>query len=187
MVYLIVSCAVIYGAILASFVTLVGYRVPLGMSVVHPASHCSECKRTLAPIDLIPVVSYLLNRGKCRGCGVKYGSFHVWMELLTSILFGMIAYSFYGDWLLMIGLLGYILYVNVMIVSLRVHGDGMKKLTGFVIVSLILLSCVHGYFLIPLTFVVVGYVLYPKVRIVYFMQYISVVVLFTYCVCELLS
>lgn len=179
-IYLIVVCAVIYGSILSSFVTLVGYRVPIGMSVVNPSSHCSSCKNELAPIDLIPVLSYVINRGKCRKCGVAYGSFHVWLEVAVALLFGIIAYTFYGNWIVMVGYMLYVLYVNTMIVSLRVHRIGIDKLTVTVGIYLVVLSIIHSSFLFPLFFVVIGFLLFPRVRLVYFMQYISILVMLIY-------
>ena len=71
-----VSVAFVLGAVLGSFLNVVIYRLPLGKSVVRPPSSCPKCKKRVAWYDNVPVVSYLVLRGRCRGCGwrlpVKY-------------------------------------------------------------------------------------------------------------------
>lgn len=57
------------GAAVGSFLNVVADRVPAGESIVRPASRCPHCHRQLKPMELIPVVSYLALRGRCRSCG----------------------------------------------------------------------------------------------------------------------
>jgi leader peptidase (prepilin peptidase)/N-methyltransferase len=77
----------LYGLFLGSFYNVVGIRTVEGKSIVHPRSHCSNCGRTLPPLELIPLLSYAMQRGKCRGChssvSIKYPIF----ELITATLF----------------------------------------------------------------------------------------------------
>jgi leader peptidase (prepilin peptidase)/N-methyltransferase len=61
-------CAAIFGAYLASFTALAVYRVPQGLSVWRPGSFCPACRRPLAVWETVPVVSWLLLRGRCRTC-----------------------------------------------------------------------------------------------------------------------
>lgn len=56
------------GAALGSFFELVLDRVPRGESIVWPPSHCRICSRRLTPDELVPVISYLAQHGRCRGC-----------------------------------------------------------------------------------------------------------------------
>ncbi len=77
----------IYGTIFGSFFNVVGLRVPLNQSIVKPRSHCPKCNHTLTTIDLIPVISYLLLRGKCRRCKAPISPFYPINELITGILF----------------------------------------------------------------------------------------------------
>lgn len=58
----------IIGAVFGSFATLVGDRVPAGQSIVRPGSACSHCGRRLGVFELIPMVSWLVLRGRCRTC-----------------------------------------------------------------------------------------------------------------------
>ena len=77
----------IYGTLFGSFFNVVGLRVPLNQSIVKPRSHCPKCNHTLTTIDLIPVISYLLLRGKCRRCKAPISPFYPIIELITGILF----------------------------------------------------------------------------------------------------
>ncbi|KIP22007.1 Leader peptidase pppA [Anoxybacillus ayderensis] len=75
------------GLLLGSFYNVVGLRVPKGESIVAPRSHCPHCKRTLTALELIPVVSYLLQKGKCRACSARISFVYPFVELSTAILF----------------------------------------------------------------------------------------------------
>jgi leader peptidase (prepilin peptidase)/N-methyltransferase len=77
----------LYSLLLGSFFNVVGLRVPVGESIVFPRSHCPRCKRQLTARELIPVVSYVLQGGKCRGCGVRISLLYPLIELSTAILF----------------------------------------------------------------------------------------------------
>ncbi|PLT32392.1 A24 family peptidase [Bacillus sp. V5-8f] len=77
----------ILGAVLGSFYNVVGLRVPENVSIVRPRSHCATCHRTLGAVDLIPVLSYLLLRGKSRCCGNKISMIYPIVELVTGLLF----------------------------------------------------------------------------------------------------
>ncbi len=59
------------GAALGSFLNVVIYRLPRGLSVVHPPSHCPACARRVRPWENVPLVSFLFLRGRCRGCGTR--------------------------------------------------------------------------------------------------------------------
>ena len=75
----------IIGACLGSFATMLAYRLPRQISIVTPRSHCPTCKTTLTPRDLVPILSWLLNKGQCRHCHAKIGARYLWIELATSL------------------------------------------------------------------------------------------------------
>jgi leader peptidase (prepilin peptidase) / N-methyltransferase len=77
----------LYGLLLGSFYNVVGLRVPLKQSIVKPRSHCPYCQHTLSPFELIPVVSYLLQGGKCRRCKAPVSPLYPAVELMTGLLF----------------------------------------------------------------------------------------------------
>ncbi|MEF7564672.1 prepilin peptidase [Bacillus infantis] len=84
MVYLLTFS---YGLLLGSFYNVVGLRIPLKQSIVKPRSHCPYCQHTLRPYELIPVVSYLLQGGKCRRCKAPVSFLYPAVELATGLLF----------------------------------------------------------------------------------------------------
>ena len=71
---------------LGSFLNVVAARLPEGRSLVHPPSACGTCGVQIAWRDNVPVVSYLLLRGRCRGCGSRIGLRYLAVELLTAFL-----------------------------------------------------------------------------------------------------
>jgi leader peptidase (prepilin peptidase) / N-methyltransferase len=77
----------LFGLIIGSFVNVCIVRIPSGKSIVLPASACPKCGLAIRPYDNIPVVSYLLLRGKCRGCKTKISWMYPAVELLTGLLF----------------------------------------------------------------------------------------------------
>ena len=74
------------GTILASFLGLVIDRFP-EQSIVFPASHCDSCQTPLKPLDLIPIVSQIFNRFRCRYCKVRYPFWYAFFELGSGLLF----------------------------------------------------------------------------------------------------
>lgn len=79
--------AVVYvAAAVGSFLNVVIHRVPLGESVVKPRSRCPSCRATIAWYDNIPVLSWVLLRGRCRGCGAGISARYPFIELVTVLI-----------------------------------------------------------------------------------------------------
>ena len=74
------------GSILASFLGLVIDRFP-EQSIIRPASHCDSCQTPLRPLDLIPILSQVFNRFRCRYCKVRYPVWYALFELSLGLLF----------------------------------------------------------------------------------------------------
>ena len=91
--YIIVTF--IFGTVLGSFYNVVGYRLPKGESLVSPPSHCTNCGHRLTPIELIPILSYLIQGRKCKNCKQKISAFYAIFEFLTGLLF-VISYLIFG-------------------------------------------------------------------------------------------
>jgi leader peptidase (prepilin peptidase)/N-methyltransferase len=85
----------VFGACLGSFANVVIYRMPKGESIVAPGSHCQSCKKPVRWYDNIPMISWLLLRGKCRHCGAKFSFRYFAVELLMASLFTL-AYFYLG-------------------------------------------------------------------------------------------
>jgi leader peptidase (prepilin peptidase)/N-methyltransferase len=88
------AIAFVPGLALGSFLNVVAARVPLRRSVVHPRSACMSCATPLAWYDNLPVVSYLLLRGRCRSCGTSIPSKYPLVELGTALLVGACVLAF---------------------------------------------------------------------------------------------
>ncbi len=83
------------GTIFGSFYHVIGYRLPKGESLIKPAhSYCPNCKKQLKWYELIPVFSYLIQKGKCRNCKQNISIFYPVIEIITGSLFAVSYYSF---------------------------------------------------------------------------------------------
>lgn len=85
------------GACVFSFLGVVVWRLPRKESVVKGRSHCPACGRTLSAAELIPCLSFLLQGGKCRGCGAKIPARDFWIEVLGGLCSCACAYAFGGE------------------------------------------------------------------------------------------
>ncbi len=79
--------ALLFGLLIGSFLNVCIHRWPRGRSVVRPRSHCVRCRKTIAWYDNIPVLSYVLLRGRCRHCGRHISLRYPAVELLTGLVF----------------------------------------------------------------------------------------------------
>jgi prepilin signal peptidase PulO-like enzyme (type II secretory pathway) len=73
----------VIGLAVGSFVTMLSYRLPRRISIISPRSHCPTCKATLKPRELVPVISWMVQRGNCRTCGTFTGWRYLLIELVT--------------------------------------------------------------------------------------------------------
>ena len=82
----------IIGSLFGSFYTLAVYRIPKRQDITHTHSYCPNCNHKLGLLDLIPIASYLILRGKCRYCHEKIRPRYLLLEILSGILFVAIAW-----------------------------------------------------------------------------------------------
>lgn len=90
MIPLVVGCAAL-GLLIGSFLNVVIWRVPQGLSVVRPPSHCPSCGTGVRPRDNVPVLSWLMLRGRCRDCGASISRRYPLVELSTALVFAVVA------------------------------------------------------------------------------------------------
>lgn len=87
--------AVILGFIFGSFLNVVIHRLPLGKSIVKPGSHCPACEKPVKFYDNIPVLSYIVLKGKCRHCKTRISLRYPAVELFTAGSFWLSYFYFY--------------------------------------------------------------------------------------------
>lgn len=83
----IIIYALLFGLCFGSFANVLIYRIPAGESIVRPPSHCIACGHRLTAADLIPVLSRLLLRGRCRYCGEHISRRYSVIEIMCAVLF----------------------------------------------------------------------------------------------------
>jgi leader peptidase (prepilin peptidase)/N-methyltransferase len=88
---LVVFVFALAGLMVGSFLNVCIYRLPKRESIVWPASHCTACARSLAWFENVPVVSWLVLRGRCRTCGTRISAVYPLVELTTGVVFAGVA------------------------------------------------------------------------------------------------
>ena len=131
--------AFIFGLLIGSFLNVCIYRIPKGESIIFPPSSCPSCGERIRWYDNIPVISYLLLRGRCRHCGGRIPLRYPIVELLTAVLTVVILWRF-G---LSVSAFYYLVLTYVLIVISFIDLDTMLvpvKLCYFAMLAGILLS-----------------------------------------------
>jgi leader peptidase (prepilin peptidase)/N-methyltransferase len=101
------------GLALGSFTTMLSYRAPRNISIIAPPSHCPKCRTPLKIRDLVPVLSFLIERGKCRHCGTKMGVRYIVIELLTTLCC-IVAFAYFGfQPELIVALVGIVCFISL--------------------------------------------------------------------------
>jgi leader peptidase (prepilin peptidase)/N-methyltransferase len=90
----ILASALLLGLVIGSFLNVCIVRIPHGESIVRPASHCTGCGRAIRPYDNIPLISWLVLRGRCRTCKKPISWMYPAVELATGLLFLACAVAF---------------------------------------------------------------------------------------------
>lgn len=85
---------IILGLIIGSFLNVCIYRIPQKESIVYPSSHCTKCGHKLYVLDLIPVISYIALKGKCRYCKSKISLRYLIIEITNSLLYVVLFIKF---------------------------------------------------------------------------------------------
>lgn len=133
--------AFIFGSFVGSFLNVCIHRMPLQESVVSPRSHCPSCKKTIRWYDNIPLISYIILKGKCRHCSAKISFRYFIVEFLTGLVFAL----FYGHFGLTYSFFVYIIFACCMIVATfidiphRIIPDEISvggMAAGFILISL---------------------------------------------------
>ncbi len=154
----------LYGLLLGSFYNVVGYRIPNNLSIVRPGSFCPKCKHKLKWYELIPVLSFLIQGGKCRKCKCKISLFYPLIELLTGILFA-VSYYIFGftmEFVIAILIVSFLVIVIVSDFNYLIIPDEVTLIFSILSVTVQLImnfnvgitSIIYGLFLFLLMFII---------------------------------
>lgn len=137
--------ATLVGACVGSFLNVCITRWPEGLSVVRPRSRCPRCERPIAWYDNIPLISWLMLRGKCRGCGLPISPLYPSIELITALIWLASAFAYGPSFIALRMAVFATLLLGVAVTDLRTYTipDGFT-VTGFLF---LLGAAVVGVFL----------------------------------------
>ena len=116
----------VFGACFGSFFNVCIYRIPKGVSLSMPPSHCYNCGQPLKWVDNVPLLSYWLRRGRCRYCSARFSPRYFFIELLTALLWA--------------GIFARFCYPRSEYSSAELIGDFAVVLTGLLLVSLLIVA-----------------------------------------------
>ncbi|WP_028060266.1 prepilin peptidase [Candidatus Solirubrobacter pratensis] len=113
--------AAIAGALIGSFLNVVAYRMPRRESLVRPGSRCPTCGSPIKPYDNVPVLGWLLLRGRCRACGAPVSARYPVVEAVTALLWAGVVLRFGADSDVWLPLVFVTLLVPVTLIDLDFH------------------------------------------------------------------
>jgi leader peptidase (prepilin peptidase)/N-methyltransferase len=122
--------ATLFGLLIGSFLNVVAHRLPKGESLATPGSHCPSCEAPVKPWDNVPVLSWLLLRGRCRSCEAPIAARYPIVETLTAVLFAaVVAVHLHDTTMLVLGIVLVAFLVPIAAIDLD-HRIIPNKLTG---------------------------------------------------------
>lgn len=138
---------VVMGLLVGSFLNVCIYRLPRDESVVFPRSHCPACEELIRWYDNIPVVSYLLLRGKCRSCGEPISWRYAFVEILTAGIFFLVYHLYFARGDTANGI-AYLYYFCVLVIVVFIDLDHMLILDVITYpgIAICLLGAFWGHF-----------------------------------------
>lgn len=123
----------IFGSVMGSFYHVLATRLSRGLSIVSPASHCETCNHKLKWYELIPLLSYIIQGGKCRNCKTKLPFSYLLMEICSGMLFA-VCYHVFG---LKLELLVALVFVSALIIIIISDIEYMIILDEVLIVAVL--------------------------------------------------
>ena len=165
----------IIGLFMGSFLTVVGLRCPKHENFISNRSYCDNCKHTLSFLDMVPIISFLLLRGKCRYCKKSVDPLSTYMELFTGILFSL-SYAIFGfsyELLIALGIVSLLIIISVSDISYYIIPDEvlifftgyfliLLTLSNGVIATLVNILSGFAMFVVMYTIMLIGNFLFKK-------------------------
>ncbi len=126
----------VFGAILGSFLNVCIYRIPREESIVYPSSHCPNCGNSLKWYELVPIFSFLIQKGKCRNCNSSISIQYPIIEALNGFIYCIVFY-YYG---FSIDFIFYSMIISILIVVSLI--DYYHQIIPDLLVIIILISTI---------------------------------------------
>jgi leader peptidase (prepilin peptidase) / N-methyltransferase len=167
---LAIALAAVGGLVVGSFLNVVAYRLPRDESLVHPRSRCPSCATQLRAIDNVPVVSWLLLRGRCHHCGAPVSARYPLVELTTGALYAAVVATQDDAVRIVLGLLLVTALVPITLIDLD-HRIIPNRITGpAAIAAVIVIAALDTDFLVEAIvagiagggFFLIAAILYPR-------------------------
>ena len=167
---LAIALAALAGLVVGSFLNVVAYRLPRDESLVHPRSRCPSCGTQLRAIDNVPVVSWLLLRGRCHHCGASISARYPLVELTTGALYAAVVATQDDAVRIVLGLLLVTVLVPITLIDLD-HRIIPNRITGpAAVAALVAVAALDTDFLVEAIvagiagggFFLVAALLYPR-------------------------
>ena len=141
-VYLLI-CFFIIGTVMGSFYHVVATRLSMEESIIKPGSHCPRCNHFLRWYENIPIISYLMLKGRCSECGSKIPLSYLVVEIVTGALFA-VCYHVFG---ISIELLIGIIFISSLVIVIISDIEYMIILDEILIVSTLVVAVIYVIFL----------------------------------------
>ncbi len=138
----------VFGSAIGSFLNVCIYRMPRNMSIIAPASRCPSCNTPIRPYDNIPVLSYILLRGKCRVCTAGISLRYPAVEFLNAALYALVLWRFGLEWYTP----AYFIFCSVLVVITFIDLD-FQIIPDRITLPGIGIGLIAGAFLMPDPFV----------------------------------
>ncbi len=115
----------LFGLFFGSFFTVVGLRLPRGENFISNHSYCDHCHHELSMWDMVPLLSFLFLKGKCRYCGKKIPDLSTYMEFFTGVLFALsyYAFGFSSELWIALGIVSMLIILSVSDISYMIIPD----------------------------------------------------------------
>jgi leader peptidase (prepilin peptidase)/N-methyltransferase len=136
------ALAAVFGTIIGSFLNVVAYRLPRKESLSHPPSRCPNCGAPVKPYDNVPVLSWLLLRGRCRNCRERIAWRYPLVEAGTGVLCALVVLAEGADRSVWLGLAFVLLLVPITLIDLdfRLIPNTLTLAGAVVAIALVLLT-----------------------------------------------
>ena len=139
LIYLIIFF--FFFSLMGSFLTVIGLRLPKNENFITTRSHCDNCGHVLSMTEMVPIISYIIQKGKCRHCNKKIDALSTYIELFTGVLYAA-AYYIFGlsyEFLIALGIVSLLVTVIVSDITYLIIPDELLVVASiyFIIIQIL--------------------------------------------------